>query len=243
MWANENWTRRWDGKSQDVLLAQDYDRVPAEHFIEDVAEFLADPRYMTVDGKKILAVYRPAQMSDFASVARRWREVARQRGLGELFLLHVDVGYGMQGLADTEEHGLDGSMEFPPHNMLWSGIDRRELEMRDDFLGNAMSYAALADDAALRAARTTDPHHFPGAMVTFDNTARRQLSSDFWYGSNPYVFHRWLKSLASTVTDRESDRRLVFVNAWNEWAEAAVLEPTDRHGRSYLLALRDVAFS
>jgi lipopolysaccharide biosynthesis protein len=243
MWANENWTRRWDGNSQDVLLAQDYDRVPAEQFIEDVAEFLVDPRYMTVDGRKVLAVYRPAQMADFPAVAQRWREIARQRGIGELFLLHVDVGHGMQGLAGTEEAGLDGSMEFPPHNMLWQGIDRRDLKMRDDFLGNAMSYPALADDAALRAARDIDPNHFPGAMVTFDNTARRQLSSDVWWGSNPYVFHRWLKSLASTVTARERDRRLIFVNAWNEWAEAAVLEPTDRHGRSYLLALRDVAFS
>jgi lipopolysaccharide biosynthesis protein len=243
MWANENWTRRWDGNSQDVLLAQDYDRVPAEQFIEDVAEFLADPRYMTIDGRKILAVYRPAQMADFATVARRWREVARQRGLGELFLMHVDVGHSMQGLDATEDHGLDGSMEFPPHNMLWRGIDRRELDVRADFMGNAMSYPALADDAAMRAARDTDENHFPGAMVTFDNTARRQLSSDFWYGANPYVFHRWLKSLAGAVTVRERQRRLIFVNAWNEWAEAAVLEPTDRHGKSFLLALRDVAYS
>lgn len=243
MWANENWTRRWDGNSQDVLLAQDYDRVPADEFIEDVAEFLADPRYMTIDGRKVVAVYRPAQMADFPSVARRWREVARRRGIGELFLLHVDVGHSMQGLGSTAEAGLDGSMEFPPHNMLWQGIDRVHLQMREDFHGHAMSYPALADDAALRAFRDTDPNHFPGAMVTFDNTARRQLSSDFWYGSNPYVFHRWLKSLVTAVADREPDRRLIFLNAWNEWAEAAVLEPTDRHGRSYLLALRDVAFS
>jgi hypothetical protein len=198
---------------------------------------------MTVDGKKILAVYRPAQMADFAKVAQRWREVARQRGIGELFLMHVDVGHSMQGLDAGDEHGLDGSLEFPPHNMFWKGIDRHDLQMRHDFQGNAMSYPALADDAALRAARDTDPNHFPGAMVTFDNTARRQLSSDFWYGSNPYVFHRWLKSLAGTVTIRERDRRLIFLNAWNEWAEAAVLEPTDRHGKSYLLALRAVAFS
>ena len=243
MWANENWTRRWDGNSKDVLLAQDYDRVPAEEFIDDVAEFLADPRYMTVGGKKILAVYRPAQMPDFPKVAQRWREIARQRGIGELFLLHVDVGHSMQGLDSSEDNGLDGSMAFPPHNMLWHGIDRNELAMRHDFQGNAMSYPALADDAALRAARDADPNHFPGAMVTFDNTARRQLSSDFWWGSNPYVFHRWLKSLAGSVTLRDRERRIIFINAWNEWAEAAVLEPTDRHGKSYLLALRDVAYS
>jgi lipopolysaccharide biosynthesis protein len=243
MWANENWTRRWDGNSQDILLAQDYDHVPAENFIDDIAEFLDDSRYMTIDGKKVLAVYRPAQMADFPAVARRWREVARQRGLGELFLMYANVGRSMQGLDSAEEHGLDGSLDFPPHNMFWKGINRHLLKIRDDFHGNAMSYSAMADDAAARAARNTDPNHFPGAMVNFDNTARRQLSSDFWYGSNPYVFHRWLMALARAVSDRERDRRVVFINAWNEWAEAAVLEPTDRYGRSYLLALRDVAFS
>ena len=70
MWANENWTRRWDGKSHDILMAQDYDHVPAEPFIDDVAEFLADPRYMPIDGKTVLAVYRPGQMPDFPAVAR-----------------------------------------------------------------------------------------------------------------------------------------------------------------------------
>jgi lipopolysaccharide biosynthesis protein len=243
MWANENWTRRWDGNSQDVLLAQDYERVPAEEFIEDVAEFLADPRYMTVDGRKVLAVYRPGQMPDFARVARHWREVARKQGIGELFLLHVDVGHSMQGLTEEDEHGLDGSLAFPPHNMHWAGIDRNQLSMRGDFHGNAMSYPALADDAARQALRGLPEDYFPGAMVNFDNTARRQLSSDLWWGSNPYVFHRWVASLARAVSDRDRDRRLIFINAWNEWAEAAVLEPTDRHGRSYLAALRDVAFS
>lgn len=244
MWANENWTRRWDGNEQDVLLAQDYDRVPAEQFIEDVADFLADPRYLSVDGKKILAVYRPGQMADFAAVAQRWREVARKRGIGELFLLHVDVGHAMQGLGADAQHAVDGSLAFPPHNLLWSGIDRNDITgVRPEFQGNIMSYPDMADDAALRAMRGLDPDYFPGAMAAFDNTARRQLSSDIWYGSNPYVFHRWVKTLATAVSDRDREHRLIFLNAWNEWAEAAVLEPTDRHGKSYLLALRDVAFS
>jgi len=243
MWANENWTRRWDGNSQDVLLAQDYDRVPAETFIDDVLHLLADPRYLTIDGRKVLAVYRPGQMPDFPAVARAWRETARTRGVGELFLLHVDVGSSMQGLESDGDHGLDGSLAFPPHNLHWAGIDRYVLGMRDDFHGNAMSYPAMVDDAVRRLRRGLDPEHFPGAMVDFDNTARRQLNSDLWVGSNPYVFHRWLRGLAGAVGDRTPDRRVVFINAWNEWAEAAVLEPNDRFGSSYLVALRDVALS
>ncbi len=89
---------------------------------------------------------------------------------------------------------------------------------------------SLADDA------------FPGVMVNFDNTARRQWASDLWYGSNPYTFRRWLASAASAVSARDPERRIVFVNAWNEWAEGAVLEPNDRFGRTFLCAVRDVVY-
>lgn len=243
MWANENWTRSWDGNSSDVLLGQDYDEVPAERFIDDVAEFLADPRYLAVDGKKVLAVYRPGQMQDFAAVSRHWRAEARRRGLGELFLLHVDVGQAMQGLDRETARGLDGSLGFAPHNMLWAGVQAHRLGLHGKFRGNVLSYPAMADDAARRAWEGLAPDHYPGAMVRFDNTARRQLASDVWYGSNPYVFRRWLAALTTAVADRDPEQRLVFVNAWNEWAEAAVLEPDDRNGAGYLLALRDVAFS
>ncbi len=120
-------------------------------------------------------------------------------------------------------------------------MDGEQIGVRGGFAGNGMSYPAMVDDSALRAWSDLDPHHYPGAMVAFDNTARRQNASDFWYGSNPYRFRRWLADLTTAVSDRERDHRVIFVNAWNEWAEAAVLEPTDRHGRGYLAALRDVA--
>jgi hypothetical protein len=77
-------------------------------------------------------------------------------------------------------------------------------------------------------------------MVTFDNTPRRQWDADIWCGANPYTFRRWLATAVRAVMHRDPDHRVVFVNAWNEWAEGAVLEPTDRHGKSYLQAVRDV---
>jgi lipopolysaccharide biosynthesis protein len=244
MWANENWTRKWDGSSSDVLIGQDYDLVPPSRFLDDIAEFLADPRYLRIEGRPVLSVYRPNQMTDFPSVAREWRRLAKEKGIGELYLLHVDVGASMEGIeSDSAESGFDGSMAFPPHNHAWHGVDGAKIGLRPGFGGNGMLYAEMVDDSVGQSWRDLDPDHYPGAMVTFDNTARRQNASDFWYGSNPYRFRRWLSALATAVSDRPRDHRLVFINAWNEWAEAAVLEPTDRHGRSYLLAVRDVAFS
>jgi len=96
----------------------------------------------------------------------------------------------------------------------------------------------MAHEAEQRYLAGYPERDYPGAMVNFDNTARRQLEPDAWVGSNPYTFRRWLRAAVMAVQDREPDRRIVIINAWNEWAEAAVLEPTQRFGHSYLCAVR-----
>lgn len=242
MWANENWTRRWDGRSSDILIGQDYDLVPAESFIDDVMPFLKDPRYLRVGGRPVLAVYRPAQMDDFDAVLETWRRRAREEGVGELLVLAVAVAEEFDGIgANFREHGLDGTLGFPPHNLPWAPGPAEKLALQPQFRGNLMSYGALAEAARTRLRTLADGVN-PGVMVNFDNTARRQWRPDVWYGSNPYTFRRWVAQAAAAVMHRPPEERLVFINAWNEWAEGAILEPTDRAGRTYLQAVRDVAF-
>jgi lipopolysaccharide biosynthesis protein len=243
MWANENWTRRWDGRESNVLIGQEYDRVPAEELIDDILPLLADDRYMTVGGKKVIAVYRPAQLPDLASTLAAWRRRARQAGVGELLLVHVDVGSDYHGVDAPTAVGFDCSLSFPPHNHLYQWLPHEGLEVDSAFGGNILSYAVLVKDAEKRLRRGVSADHHPGVMVAFDNTPRRQVEPDLWYGANPYTFRRWLATAVSAVLDRPLDERLVFVNAWNEWAEGAMLEPTSRYGRSYLLAVRDVALA
>lgn len=242
MWANENWTRRWDGRSQDILIGQDYDKVPAEDFIDDIMEFLLDPRYIRVDGKAILAVYRPGQIRDFAKVADVWRQRARAGGAGELLLLSVTVASEFDALDPTAAAAVDGSLEFPPHNLPWVAGPASKVGFDKRWRGNFMSYRATAE-ASITQAREMNDSVYPGAMVNFDNTARRQWKPDVWYGTNPYTFHRWVGAQLDSLMVRPPESRLLFINAWNEWAEGAVLEPTTRFGRTYLQALRDSIFS
>ncbi|ERG64924.1 hypothetical protein L332_10770 [Agrococcus pavilionensis RW1] len=240
MWANENWTRTWDGGTADVLIAQEYDSVPAEQFIDDVMPLLRDPRYLRAGGAVVLAVYKLAQLPDPAATVRHWRERCRQEGVGELLLLQVDVGEAMGGLERAGAADVvDGSLGFAPHNFPWMLSEVAAAPKDDRFTGNMMSYRGMAD-AAIEALPRTPAGHHPGMMVTFDNTARRQWNPDVFTGSNPYTFRRWLAACVDAVADRPADERLVFVNAWNEWAESAVLEPTEQFGRSYLLAIRSV---
>jgi lipopolysaccharide biosynthesis protein len=244
MWANENWTRIWDGRDTDVLMGQRYDEVPASRFVDDVMPLLMDRRYLRMDGRAVLAIYRPGQIPELPAVIGSWREAARRAGVGELCVLNVDVAREFHGLRDDPAlEGLDGSLGFPPHNALWDWIHHAPIGGPLGFRGNTLSYRGMVNDAIQRLSAGLDPDYFPGVMVGFDNTARRQVNPDIWYGSNAYTFRRWLAAAARAVSSRPLGRRLVFVNAWNEWAESAVLEPTMRYGRSFLQAVRDVTYS
>ena len=110
------------------------------------------------------------------------------------------------------------------------------------FAGNILSYRALVEDAIRKLECGIPDASYPGVMVDFDNTARRQASPDIWFGANPYTFRRWLAAAVGSVAHRDPEHRVVFINAWNEWAEGAVLEPSDRFGSTFLQAVRDVAY-
>jgi len=243
MWANENWTRRWDGRESDVLIGQHYDEIPASQFIADAMPILRDPRYIRIGGRALIAIYRPGQIPDLAEQIAAWRELARREDVGELLVLNVDVAKEFHGVeGDLAGSGLDGSLGFPPHNAHWEWLPHQHVGAEPGFAGNILSYQAMVEDSVRGMAAGVPDGFFPGVMVAFDNTARRQWDPDVWFGSNPYTFRRWLAAAAASVAHREFERRVVFVNAWNEWAEGAVLEPSDRFGSTYLLALRDVTY-
>ncbi|MGX5680783.1 glycoside hydrolase family 99-like domain-containing protein [Schumannella luteola] len=239
MWANENWTRRWDGEDAEVLIEQRHNDVPAKKFIDSVMDLLTHENYLRVGGKPVLAVYRIGQLPKLNKVLTEWRKAAADAGLPGLTILTVDVGAGMQGILDEpSEHGLDGVLEFPPHRHHWA-LEPSILELDPRFEGTVLSYRMMADAAIERVAEGIAPDRYPGVMAGFDNTARRQWASTVWHGANPYTYRRWLRATVDALAERDADDRVVFINAWNEWAESAVLEPSQRFGHTFLLATRD----
>lgn len=240
MWANENWTRRWDGRERDVIVGQDYESVPAESFIDDILPLLADRRYIRSKGRAVLAVYRIAQLPGYQKVIEHWRMRAREEGIGELLILSVDVGEIFDGLdRTTSDIVVDGHLGFPPHNHFWGWLKFEGLQVSQRFKGHLLSYSQMVEASEESASSLNeDTSFYPGVMVNFDNTARRQWTPDVWWGSNPYTFRRWTASMAEALRHRPEEERLLFINAWNEWAEGAVLEPSTQFGRTYLQAVR-----
>lgn len=232
-WANENWTRTWDGRAEDVLIGQSHSPEDDIAFIAEMARYLRDPRYLRVGGKPVLLVYRPSLLPDAAATAARWRHWCRDNGIGEILLAYVqsfDKG-------DPADFGFDVAVEFPPNN---TGPHRiPELESAPGFDGQVYDWVELAS----RSESYPEPSHplWRGVCPSWDNTARRGKSAAILWGADPDGFRRWLLNAgAETMARCEPDSRLVFINAWNEWAEGAYLEPDEAHGYQWLHAVRDV---
>jgi lipopolysaccharide biosynthesis protein len=238
-WANENWTRRWDGLDSDVLIAQSYSAGWADRFYDDILPALADPRYLRVEGKPLLVLYRVGHIKNARAAIERWKERARNGGLGGLHVLAVSHARHFEGLPRGTEDVLDGLVRFPP----LAGIGLHSVKhlapgASGTLKGDVYSYDAAVNSADLT---TTGPHGLrvhQGVMPGWDNTARRRDSAYVFHGANPLSFRRWLANAAAAATGGGGPA-LVFVNAWNEWAEGAHLEPDTRFGRAYLEAVRD----
>lgn len=231
-WANENWTRRWTGDEAEILMAQDHDAERDAAFIDDALAALRDPRYLTIDGRPLLLVYRPALMPDPAGTAARWREACRRAELPEPYLAATDAFDGV----DPRAIGFDALVEFPPNTAgrpLPTAITESRALVRGDYGGRVFRYA---DMRRWRMERETPEFPlFRAACPGFDNEARRPGAGSTYIGQTPEGYGRWLgASSRHALAAPGRSQRLVFVNAWNEWAEAAYLEPDRRHGYAYL---------
>jgi GT2 family glycosyltransferase/2-polyprenyl-3-methyl-5-hydroxy-6-metoxy-1,4-benzoquinol methylase len=236
-WANENWTRRWDGKENDILMAQNHSPEDDLAVIADIAKYMRHPSYIKIREKPLIAVYRTDLFPNFAQTASRWREACHANGIGEIYLVMVDSFRFAGNSVNPADYGCDASMEFPAHYL----PDTKQPDgafLNRDFVGQVGGY----DDAAARFATRPSPGHkrFRTVMPGWDNTPRRQDNSFILENPTPGVFQAWLEAaIAETKRDFQGDERIVFINAWNEWGEGAYLEPDKRFGHAFLQAVRN----
>jgi glycosyltransferase involved in cell wall biosynthesis/ubiquinone/menaquinone biosynthesis C-methylase UbiE len=232
-WANENWTRRWDGAEHEVLMGQQHSYESDERFIRDMLPAFRDRRYIRINGRPLLAVYRPGLLPNSKATFAHWREVCRKEGIGEIYL----AGFKAFDFHDPEPFGMDAAVEFPPHYCKATSVDRREFPVFSDFGGKIYDYKKVAENLLNHPAG--DFTLFHGVMPSWDNTARRQKHGTIWTRSDPQVYCRWLhRAVLKTRQYPNPDERLVFINSWNEWAEGAHVEPDERYGYAWLNATR-----
>jgi len=234
-WANENWTRRWDGRQTEILMQQRHSIINDRSFIREVIPAFEDKRYIRVDGKPLLMVYRTEILPDAKRTGDIWREECRRAGIGDIFLCRGETFH----ITDPEAIGYDAAYEFPPllftvrpvpPASVFTGPQSAE---EAGFNGKLFRYDDLVQ-LAVRKPKASY-HRFQGVMVSWDNTARSGLTGMVFLNSSPESYRRWLLHAAEqTVRSFPPSQQLLFINAWNEWAEGCHLEPDQRYRRRYL---------
>ncbi|WP_421684432.1 hypothetical protein HKW98_08715 [Stutzerimonas urumqiensis] len=234
-WANENWTRRWDGNEKEILLGQVYSQNDARDFIRYMIPFFKDARYIKVDGRPVLFVYRPSSMEQCDDYLSIWRQECADAGIAAPYV----VATLTRGATAPQDYGMDAAVERVLQDWTGGAVPdiKHQLRPYGQVNGSVLDYTAVADHY-MEKPLDKDYVLFRSLVPTWDNTARYGTEAFALHGFNTAKMQEWMESLIRySERSLPADRRFVVVNAWNEWAEGAHLEPDLRFGYGYLNAI------
>jgi lipopolysaccharide biosynthesis protein len=239
-WANETWSGVWHGAPGRVLIEQTYpgDDDHRAHFRTLLPAF-RDPRYITVDGKPVFTIYKPEHLPDPRRTLELWRWMATTAGLRGLYILGKSAAAGW----NPQQNGFDGRVCLPLI------LQRPWVSKRQPFkwlkrqaglyAGLPTFHSALRFVPELEAQRALPYEWHPCLIHAWDNTPRSGKDGVVVRGASPEQYARLVSTAINAVSSKPPERRLVFLKAWNEWAEGNHLEPDRQTGCQYLDVLRD----
>lgn len=259
-WANETWSRRWDGRNHHVLIKQTHPPTEAswkKHY-DYLITVWKDPRAIKVDGKPVFAIYRPQNIEKINEMIAFWRKLAVQDGLPGLYII-FQKGYEVPNRACLDS--FDAVFQFQPFEAIYSPtFDKNHIRrsyLFKVFLSMPHWLQDLLRSLRIRYFRNMTYHDydavwqqavdirpdekfttFPGAFVDWDNTARYKNKAIVFNGAAPNRFAHWLALQVKSMPQRNLPEDFIFINAWNEWSEGTYLEPDERYGYQYLEAVK-----
>ena len=246
-WANENWTRLWDGGRNEVIVAQDYDDMDnLNRHIDYLCEFFSDHRYIKQDGKPFFVIYRPNIIPNIKERLHYIRERVKNNGLPGLFIAAQYPEY-LQMDGTCADLGVDAYIQnqpsFATFNPLINILRTVKLLAPVYYLARKLRRQCRIIDyddiwEKILAFRNNDPRFIAGAFKDWDNSPRRRRTGSLYRGVTPEKFGAYMRRLVQKVRN-EYNFQYIFLNSWNEWCESSYIEPDERYGYAYLEALHD----
>lgn len=248
-WANEPWTKAWNGKEGEKEIIQPQDYGEEEDWIEHfnyLLQFFKDDRYIRIDGKPVFLIYRSYNILKCDQMIKTWNRLAKENNLDGIYMISMETGHEI----DNRHRSFDARVEFEPMKTLrewkeWS--DKREYnsKMLEKFENIPMLYRPFINKISYddcyqiinNRKHTSEKKVYLGAFVDWDNSARKGIYGYITEGASPIKFKNYLKN--QIERSKELGNELLFINAWNEWSEGTYLEPDKRYGYSYLHAIRN----
>lgn len=248
-WANENWTRTWDGQDKQVLMEQKYSLDDDLKHIQYLIQFFKDDRYIKINGKPVFLMYRSELHPQINEATEIWRSEVKKAGFPDLFLIRVE---NFERNIDPSTHGFDAGMEFAPGGkqsgkkvakknvpkyLFMKALHQLGLIKSAVFENHIFSYQTLYQNMLNK--QKVSYKYFRCISPSWDNSARRKKNASIFINSTPQLFGEWAKKMKDdTIANLPENERFLFINAWNEWGEGCHLEPDEKWNFAYLEALK-----
>jgi len=261
-WANETWSKRWDGRDHHILIQQTHPPTKEswkKHY-DCLIKAWTDPRAIKVNDKPVFVIYRPQRIDKIDEMLAYWREMALHDGLPGLYFI-FQKQYELPN--NNCLNSFDAQFQFQPfeavaspsyneksicHSALFKLVRSLPERYQDMLRGLRAKFIRELtfhdyDETWKRVVEIREDDKlttYPGAFVDWDNTSRYKKKATIFRGASPERFSKWFDSLVDTMPKRKLPENFIFLNAWNEWAEGAYLEPDERYGYQYLEVVKNV---
>jgi lipopolysaccharide biosynthesis protein len=254
-WANENWTRIWDGGEGSVLLEQKYSPEDDLKHINALIPYFKDERYIKIEGRPVFCIYKDSAFPDIQSTLQVFKGECAKHGIN----LYVCRFERARGTKADNPHGLgfDAAIDFQPLSRSYKDYRKSKkttfkylrYDKYLDFLKRKILKRKVERDSIIDLSEFVDfdikrqyPNYklFPGVSPGWDNSSRRVgRKATIFKNGTPEVFRKWIRNKLTHFTPYSREENFLFVNAWNEWAEGNHLEPCEKYGLAYLEILRE----
>lgn len=245
-WANEPWTRAWDGRQNDILMPQRYggEKEWEQHF-QYLIPFFKDEYYIKIDKKPMLLIYRTSNIPKCDDMIEYWDRRCKESGLEGIYV--IEELNSFQKKPDCKY--TEGLLEFEPMYTLKFGrsillriYDKIYAKIHNKIYKNSLllySYDNIWKCIIKRRKNEKlGKQLYPGAFVDWDNTLRKGKKGLVMRGASPEKFEQYLSVQKKKAKKLNSE--YIFINAWNEWGEGTYLEMDERYQDTYLRAVYKV---
>lgn len=261
-WANETWSKRWDGRDHDILIKQTHPPTEeswSRHF-DYLIKAWSDERAIKINGKPVFIIYRPQKIHDTDAMLAFWNLKAKENGLKGIYFIFQKQ---YEPSNNTCLKSFDAEFQFQPFEAIHSAdysqgaLYKQRIRRFIDGLPEVVQGGIWSLWASgkknhtihqydevwrqiIQNSKKAPTNTFPGAFVDWDNTARYGNRATIVEGASPERFKYWFKNLVDDLSTRSDDMNYIFLNAWNEWSECAYIEPDEKYGYAYLEVIRDI---
>lgn len=248
-WANHDWRKLWFGQDPKMLWPQEYGiEEDWKDFFNYNLRYFKDERYIKVDNKPLFFVFASWHFKNINNFIEYWNELAKENGFDGIYFVNTSDAHTSDRLGNFEatyrrEPFYTFACGFSKLNFLVRIFRTRGSKLCNKLLNKfdkgIIGYTCNYDKAWRSIINRNDYSKtvIPGAFADWDNTARKGYNAQILKGATPEKFGKYFGKLLEKC--RKNEVPFIVINAWNEWAEGAYLEPDEKYGTAYLKELKN----